>query len=292
MFDLRRINKPMGGKIRRVGCFELDRGCPYSCTYCCNHFWHKFYNYKNYRNKSVEKFIEEVKFMKEKYNLEYVYLASETFLASPKERFDKFIELWKKEIGIPFWVQTRPETVDEYRISALKDVGVHSVGIGVESGSPEMRKVLNRVMTNDQIIKAFEILNKYNMKTGVNVIIGFPGETREQIFETIELVRQLNASNIMTHVFNPYKGTPLYDLCIEKGFIPENEIGGDYRQDYVLSNPNLTKDEVLGLQRTFALYVRLPKERWLEIKIAEKLDEEGNAQFEKLKQEYTEKFLS
>ncbi len=291
IFDPRRINKPMGGKIRRVGCFELDRGCPYSCSYCCNDFWHKFYENRNYRRKDLERFIEEVRTMKENHDLNYVYLASETFLASPQERFDRFIELWKSEIGIPFWVQTRPETITEYKVKRLKEVGVHSIGVGVESGSPEMRKRLNRIMTNDQIINAFEILNRYGLRTGINVIIGFPEETREQIFETIDLVRQLNASNIMTHVFNPYRGTPLYDYCVEKGFISQEEAGGDYRQDYVMNNPNISKEQVLGLQRTFALYARLPRERWPEIQVAEKSDDQGNRKFEQLKKEYTEKFL-
>ena len=292
IFDGRRIYKPMGGKIRRTGCFELDRGCPYSCNYCCNHFWHRFYNFKNYRQKDLNRFIEEVKYMKEKHRLEYVYLASETFLASKEERFMEFIRLWEKEIKLPFWCQTRPETVTEKRIKLLKEAGLHSIGIGLESGSPEIRKKMNRLMTNEQIINAIEIFKKFNIKFGVNIIIGYPDETREQIFETIELCRAINIPNIMTHVFNPYRGTPVYDVCVKKGYISENEMGGDYRQDFILKMPHITKEEILGLQRTFALYVRFSKERWPEIRIAEKFDEEGNKKFEELKEEYTKKFLS
>ncbi len=292
IFDERRIYKPMGGKIRRVGSFELDRGCPYSCSYCSNHFWNTIYNRKYYRKKDLRKFIDEVKYMKEKYNLEFVYLASETFLASDDERFKEFVRLWKEEINLPFWCQTRPETVTEERIRMLKDLGMHSIGIGLESGSPEIRKVLNRLMTNEQIINAFEIINKIGIKVGVNNIVGIPGETRKHIFETIELNRIINAKNIMTHIFNAYEGTPLYEECLKKGYLSEKQSGGDYRQDYVLNIPGLTKEEVLGLQRTFALYVKMPKDRWNEIKKAEKLDEEGNKIFKKLKEEYTEKYLN
>lgn len=292
IFDERRIYKPMGGKIRRVGSFELDRGCPYSCSYCSNHFWNTIYKRKYYRKKDLRKFIDEVKHMKEKYNLEYVYLASETFLASSNERFKEFVRLWKEEINLPFWCQTRPETVTEERVKMLKDSGMHSIGIGLESGSPEIRKILNRLMTNKQIINAFEIFKKLDVRVGVNNIIGIPGETREHVFETIELNRIIDAKNIMTHIFNAYQGTPLYEECVKKGYLSPNQRGGDYRQDYVLNIPGLTKEEVLGLQRTFALYVKMPKERWLEIKRAEKFDEEGNRIFEKLKKEYTEKYLN
>ncbi len=292
IFDEKRVFKPMGGKIRRVGTFELDRGCPYSCTYCSNHFWNKMYHGKNYRQKDIKKFIEEVKYMKEKYNLEFVYLASETFLASNDERFKEFVKLWGEEIKLPFWCQTRPETMTEDRIRMLKELGMHSIGMGLESGSPEVRRILNRHMTNEQIIKAFEACRKVGVKVGVNNIIGVPGEDREQIFETIELNRIIDAKNIMTHIFNAYRGTPLYDECIRKGYLKEGQEGGDYRQDYALNLPNMSKEDILGLQRTFALYVKMPKERWLEILKAEKFDEKGNAIFQKLKEEYTEKYLN
>lgn len=293
IFDERRINKPMGGKIRRVGSFELDRGCPFSCSYCSNHFWNKtLYKGKYYRQKNIRKFFEEAKNLKEKYALEYVYLASETFLASNDERFKEFVRLWDKEMQIPFWCQTRPETVTEDRIKMLKDLGMHSIGIGLESGSPEIREILNRKMTNQQIINAFDVCRKVGVKVGVNNIIGIPGETREQIFETIELNRIVGASNIMTHIFNAYQGTPLYEQCVKKGYLPLEQSGGDYRLDYSLNQPHMTKEEILGLQRTFALYVKMPRDRWSEIQEAEKFDQEGNATFQRLKQEYTEKYLN
>jgi radical SAM superfamily enzyme YgiQ (UPF0313 family) len=293
IFDKRRFNKPMGGKIRRVGSFELDRGCPFSCTYCSNHFWNKtLYGGKYYRHKDLGKFFEEATHLKKEYNLEYVYLASETFLASNDKRFKEFVKLWGKQMQIPFWCQTRPETVTEERIKMLKDLGMHSIGIGLESGSPEVRKILKRNMTNKQIINAFKVCKKVGVTVGVNNIVGIPGETREQIFETINLNREVGASNIMTHIFNAYQGTPLYNLCVEKGYLKENHSGGDYRLDYSLNQPHMPKEEILGLQRTFSLYVKMPKHRWSEIQKAEKFDREGNEIFNKLKIEYTKKYLN
>src|SRR3989344_9407412 len=283
MFDVRRIYKPMSGTIGRTGCFELTRGCVYSCTFCINEFLNKSHNHRTYRQKSIPKFIEEVQYFKEKYGVEYVYILAEMFLPTTKERIREFSRLWKEKVGIPFWCQVRVEGVDEENARLLEDAGCVSISAGVESGNQEFRrKVIHRMMSNEKIVEAFRLLKNSKMQISANSIIGFPGETREQIFDTIELNRKLGLDNIMIHVFNPYRGTSLYDLSVERGYIPQDHMAGDYRADFTLNMPHISKEEILGLQRTFVLYAKFPREIWPEIRIAEKFDEEGNKKFEEL----------
>ncbi|HII16618.1 TPA: B12-binding domain-containing radical SAM protein [Candidatus Woesearchaeota archaeon] len=292
LFDKRRIYKPMSGTIGRTGCFELTRGCIFSCTYCINEFLNKVHAHKNYRVKSIPTFVDEVRHFKDKYGLEYVYILAEMFLPTTKERIRDFSRLWKEKVGLPFWCQVRVEGVDEENVRLLEESGCVSVSAGVESGNEKFRrKVLHRMMSNEKIIDAFKILKKSRMQISGNSVIGFPGETREEIFDTIELNRQLNLDNIMIHVFNPYKGTSLHALSVERGYIPEDYKGGDYRSDFALNMPHITKDQILGLQRTFNIYVKFPKSRWDEIKLAEKMDEQGNKKFEELSKEYRSKFF-
>ncbi|HLD43057.1 MAG TPA: radical SAM protein [Candidatus Nanoarchaeia archaeon] len=292
IFDRRRIYKPMSGNIGRTGCFELTRGCIYSCTFCINEFLNKVHKHKSYREKSIPKFIDEVKYFKDKYGLEYVYILAEMFLPTSKERIREFSRLWKEKVGIPFWCQVRVEGVDEENVRLLEDAGCVSISAGVESGNQEFRrKVIHRMMSNEKIVEAFRLLKNSKMQISANSIIGFPGETREQIFDTIELNRKLGLDNIMIHVFNPYRGTSLYDLSVERGYIPQDHMAGDYRADFTLNMPHISKEEILGLQRTFVLYAKFPREMWPEIRIAEKFDEEGNKKFEELSKIYREKFF-
>ncbi|MDP3733894.1 MAG: radical SAM protein, partial [Nanoarchaeota archaeon] len=142
-----------------------------------------------------------------------------------------------------------------------------------------------------KIIDAFRILKKTKMQVSGNSIIGFPGETREMIFDTIEINRQIDLNNNMIHAFTPYRGTSLYQISVERGYIDTEHLSGDYRSDYTLNQPHITKEEVLGLQRTFNLYVKFPKEMWPEIKIAEKFDQEGNTKFEELSRIFKEKYF-
>jgi len=292
LFDKKRIYKPMSGTIGRTGCFELTRGCVFSCTFCINEHLNKIYKHKNYREKSIPRYIDEVKYFKDKYGLEYVYILAEMFLPTTKQRIRDFSRLWKEKVSIPFWCELRVEGVDEENARLIEEAGCSSITIGIESGNEEFRKkVIHRMMSNQKIIDACKILMNTKMQISGNSIIGFPGETRELIFDTIELNRQLNLDNSMVHVFSPYRGTSLYDISVEKGYVPPDLIAGDYRSDVTLDMPQLRKEEVLGLHRTFSMYVKFPKEMWPEIKIAEKFDEEGNRKFEELGKIYKGKYL-
>jgi radical SAM superfamily enzyme YgiQ (UPF0313 family) len=287
IFEKRRRYKPMGGKIRITACIELNRGCPYNCTYCANEFWHKMYGQKHYREKNIQKFISEVKHLKKLYDIEYIYMSAETFLGTKKERFDEFIEEYSK-IKIPFWMETRPETVTDEKIRKIKEVGCDAINIGIESGDTKLRSnLLNRKMKNEQIVNAVKIIKKYEIRIGTNNIIGFPGETRKQIFKTINLNREANPSNVMIYPFNPYHGTNLHNLCLEKGYISNNIEGGDYRLDYNLNQPQISKREVMGLYRTFAMYTKFSKAMWHKIKKAETDDKV----FEELSKLYKELYL-
>ncbi|MBN4049051.1 B12-binding domain-containing radical SAM protein, partial [archaeon AH-315-M20] len=292
IFDKRRIYKPMSGTIGRTGCFELTRGCVYSCTFCINELLNRVHNHKSYREKSIPKFIDEVKYFKDKYKIEYVYILAEMFLPTTKQRIRDFSRLWKEEVGLPFWCQVRVEGVDEENARLLEEAGCSSITAGIESGNEEFRKkVIHRMMSNQKLIDAFIILKKTKMQISGNSIIGFPGETREQIFDTIEINRKINLNNIMVHAFNPYRGTSLFDLSVEKGYIAANHVAGDYRSDFTLNMPHISKEEILGLHRTFAMYVKFSKEIWPEIKIAEKFDEEGNKKFEELSTIFKKRFF-
>ena len=101
-------------------------------------------------------------------------------------------------------------------------------------------------------------------------------------------MRESKPSSIMIHLFQPYVKTPLRKLCIEKGIIGDDFLCGDYRMD-AIGTEHLSSKELLGLQRTFNLYVDIGKDRWDEIEAAEEFSPKGNKIFVKLAKEYQKK---
>jgi anaerobic magnesium-protoporphyrin IX monomethyl ester cyclase len=296
IFEKKRLYRPMHGKIYTMLHVEIDRGCPYDCTYCEAPALRGLFRDKGcgtyYRRKTLNRIIDEIKHLQEKYNPDYVNFNAESFLARSVKELTEFAEKYK-QIGLPFWCQSRPETVTEEKIKILKEMNCQNLQFGIEHGNEAFRaKVLNRSHTNRQMLDAFKCVEKYGIAYTVNNIIGFPDETRELIFDTIDINRQINPVTMNCYMFTPYKGTRLYDYCIEKGYLEKGDKVHQALDGVPLKMKSISYEELKGLQRTFSLYAKLPEEMFAEIRVAERFDDEGNKMFERLKRLYYEKFFN
>ena len=87
----------------------------------------------------------------------------------PKNEFEEFCEMYK-EINLPFWMQTRPETINEYNIKRLSEIGLHRISFGIEHGNEEFRrKILDRRWKNKDIIEVLKIPHRYGVTFSCNI---------------------------------------------------------------------------------------------------------------------------
>lgn len=295
VFEKKRLYRPMQGKMLAMIPINFDRGCPYRCSFCDAPSIYDIYKknkYKYYRLKSINRIRKEMKYQTRKYDISYFYFNSETFLTMHLEKLKEFAKMYS-EFGLPFWCQTRVETISDNKIKILKEMNCDRISIGIEHGNEEYRrKFLNKTFTNVQLIKAFKILNKYKINVSVNNMIGFPDETRDLVFDTIFLNRKINSDSVNGFVFQPYSGTYLREYCIKKRYLlPDDESIDNPIGSSVLDMPQLSKDEIEGLLRTFVLYVKMPRSYFSKIKIAEKLNKEGNEMLQELREIFFDKYF-
>ena len=224
--------------------------------------------------------------------VEYNYFWADTFLAMNRREFEEFCDMYS-EIKIPFWFQTRPETINDYNISKLAEVGLDRISFGVEHGNEKFRReILDRRWPNSLIIEKLKIPHKYGIRYSVNNITGFPKETKKLAFDTIELNRNFDADNTNIVTFVPFHGTPLRKMCEELGYIKPETITKCLNDDNTsLNMPQYTPAEIKEVKKCFNFYVKFPKNRWKEIERAEKNDAEGEKIARYLREEYLEKYM-
>ena len=295
VYDRRRFWKPMGGKMSVTGTFEMNRGCPYSCTFCINSGFHELYGGRTpyYREQEIPRLIDEMVEKKERHNLAFVYLVAESFLTTTRKRVEEFGRLYRDRVGLPFWVEARPESVTRAKVALLSEIGCEGISIGVESGNYQLRRnVLDRNVSDATIIRAFELLADSGIRVSANNIVGFPTETRDMIFETIEINRRIETQSVMVSFFSPYKGCTLRQACEREGYIGDEDIAEDYRLGPSMDMPQLSRQELIGLHRTFPLYVKFPKSEWPLIRTCEGEGPEAEALYQDFARQYVEQFMN
>jgi radical SAM superfamily enzyme YgiQ (UPF0313 family) len=199
-----------------TGPVMLSRGCPYMCTYCCNHQLKQAYpNRKHYaRFRSPRRSIEYIENLRATFpNLRYLNL-TDNILPLDREWFFEFIALYRERLGLPFTCRYRHNLVRRDVLEALKAAGCYLVHFGLESGSDELRRtVLNRQMSDDQIEEAHRLCREAGLATLTYNMVGLPHEDKAKFLDTVKMNARVRPNRIVLSVFYPYPHTALHDLC-------------------------------------------------------------------------------
>ena len=235
---------------------RVSRGCPYSCTYCCNRQIRALYpNQKSFaRTRSPSGAIGYLKALRGAYpQMRYVNFMDD--ILHPDEGWlEEFVPMYKREIGLPFVAQHRPGLLTERATSLLRDAGCYELHFGLESGNQEMRrKILKRGnITDEQIIEAFRLCKKYDIATGAYSMIGLPFETMSMALETIKLNAVVAPNLVWNPIFTPYPRIELHRVAVEAGLVAEEP---DYETEVIVDNPGFRPKQVLFVRAYFKLFV-------------------------------------
>ena len=301
IFEEQSLYRPMQGKIYKTLGLETQRGCPYKCTFCNSPSNNEIYTEENagsfYRKKSLKRVAQELEFLAKNHDPEFIYFVVDTFLAVSDKEMAELSEIYQS-YKWPFWMNTRPETMNKWRADELDKMNCLRVNMGIEHGNEKFRRnALKRPVTNKTILDAFKSCRDNNFVTVANSIIGYPDETRELVFDTINLNRQLpkEIETSGAFIFTPYMGTALREVAIQKGYIKAEDICTSYgptqiQGDSILDMPQLPRDELRGLARVFSFYVGMSESRFDEIRIAEHFNPEGEKIFNRLRDEFNSKY--
>ena len=139
------------------------------------------------------------------------------------ERLEEFANLYSKEIGIPFTIETTSQSINPFTAKMLKKANCVSASLGLETGSPDIRNgLLHKPTENDIYLKAFKLLEENNIQKVSFNMLGLPYEKLEDIFKTIAMNKLCNTDVQSLGTFYPYQGTPIRRMLKEKKMLNED----------------------------------------------------------------------
>jgi anaerobic magnesium-protoporphyrin IX monomethyl ester cyclase len=238
-----------------------SRGCPYRCTFCASsRFW------DSVRFFSATYVVDEIVTLVREHGVTHINFQDDLFMLD-SERIARITELLRQKglLGkVEFSGAIRANLVNDSIISLLKDMGVKVLNLGLESGCEDTLAYLKAGnVTVEDNRKAVRMIKRYGMLVGGSFIIGAPQEGREDIQQTIDLIKELDLDGISYYVLTPFPGTPVWEYAYSRGMVSEqmdwDKLNVDFSihpHDAVIVSEKLSREEIIGFYLQLKRYVQ------------------------------------
>lgn len=181
------------------------RGCPYTCTWCS----HSVFG-NTHRRRTPQDAADELLWIKERYNPDMIWYADDVFTINYRWFYQYADELDKRGVKIPFECISRADRLDEDIVRRLADMGCFRLWNGSESGSQKILDAMKRKVQVEDVQAKTHLLQQYGIEAGMFIMLGYDGETVQDIQETVDHLKICNPDVFLTTVAYPIKGTPFY----------------------------------------------------------------------------------
>lgn len=190
---------------------STQRGCPYTCKWCSTAVYGQ-----SYRRRSPQKVVEELGLLKDTYNPDTFWFVDDVFTVSHKW-IRGFAEALKEaNLSIKYECITRAERMNEEIVQILKETGCVRVWIGAESGSQKIIDAMDRKVDIEVVKQQLIASRKAGIETGTFIMVGYPGETYEDILKTATYLEESMPDQFTITKSYPIKGTSLYQEIEDK----------------------------------------------------------------------------
>ena len=205
LVDLKRYQYEVLGP--RFMVLEGSRGCPYPCTFCS-----RVIQGRRLRRKSVEQLGREVEIAVKRFAVRNVYFIDLEFTARAEFVQRVCRHLLDHHLSFRWCCQTRADQVDEPLLRLMRRAGCRLIHFGVESGSPRIAELSRKNIPLRQHLSSVRLARRVGIETLCFFLLGYPGETEEEMQQTIRLAKELNPTYASFHRISPYPGAAIYEV--------------------------------------------------------------------------------
>jgi anaerobic magnesium-protoporphyrin IX monomethyl ester cyclase len=239
------------------------RGCPFKCVFCSEPLTNPHVRYRSPKNivDELEKWAKELK-------ITHFFFMDSNLTLKKKQAEGVCEEIIKRNLNITFEGWTRANLINKELLSLLKQAGLIRISYGIESGDPDILKIIKKEVSHKDMLNAFKITEELGVEPACSVMLGLPGETKKSVEKTIEFVKsipQILYSNFS--IANPYPGTEMYEWARTGKYgiqLHINDYSEYRRYDHSPITVNdLTQKDLIRLQRIGLLRMHLKPKRIL-----------------------------
>jgi len=195
---------------------QTKRGCPFTCVYCT----YPLLEGRSMRLRPVSDIIAEIHSLKSDYGVSYIYFVDDIF-NYPTDFATRLCRAMTAErFGINWSAFINPAFMSPALLDAMQEAGCDALEYGTESGSPVMLKNLGKAFSVDDIRSASLLCRERGVDFAHYILFGGPGETRETILESFDLMDELEPTAVIAMTgIRIFPGTSLHRTALQEGII-------------------------------------------------------------------------
>lgn len=231
------------GRKSVIGHLLTSRGCPFSCTFCAS----SLILGKRFRGRSPKSVVNEIEQVVSKYNLGSIEFSDDEFTLDRKRAEGICDGIKRRGLDILWACSSRVDTVSKELLRKMKEAGCFLIYYGVESGSQRILNLMRKGTRIKRVIDAIRWTKEVGIETLASYIIGFPGETREDMEKTISFAKRLSTDYAQFSLATPYPGTELYDSAKETGLLLTEDWSQYTAGKPIILNNNCSKEDLMRL---------------------------------------------
>lgn len=197
-----------------MGLLMGSRGCPYRCSYCATQIWTRKVRYRSLAN-----ILEEIKYVHSRFGTRQFTFKDDSFTVNRKRVMEFCHTLRDADLKINWDCNTRVDLVDPELLKTMKKAGCNSIKVGIESGSERILALMDKGITLERIHEAARLFREAGIHWTAYFMMGIPTETREDVKKTLDLLYKIRPSFASIGVYEPFPGTKLFEIGIERGLV-------------------------------------------------------------------------
>jgi anaerobic magnesium-protoporphyrin IX monomethyl ester cyclase len=223
-----------------------SRGCPYQCSFCVAS---QMFG-GGYRTRSPKNVVDEIEWLRDVHGAVGIYFCDDTLTLDRKRTIEMCDEMKNRKIGLPWGCQTRVDVPKEVLVK-MGEAGCQMIHFGVESGCQSILDAVNKSTSIEQCERAVKWAKEEGIFAAVTAIVGYPGETRDNVKQTLDLIWRLEPDDTWLCIATPYPGTELYDLVESMGWKISDDWSLYDAMHPVFENPLLPSEEISKIRKRF-----------------------------------------